>query len=124
MVPLGRDVRERLLAHPSLYGSLTWVQVQRFLDFSRRILPEIQSSSTKLPLVLPQHVAGFLAVVLGLEKSRVQLCWTAFSDMIPMLNTTYTEQTSTDDLFRIHGHEFHIGTCSNQKFNAHVLHIN
>jgi len=85
------------------------VQVQKFLDFSQRILPEIQqSSSTKLPLVLPLHVAGFLAVVLGLDKPRVQLCWTAFSDMIPILNTT--EQTSTDDLFRIHGHEFHIGT--------------
>jgi hypothetical protein len=111
MAPLGRDVLERLLAHPSLYESLTWVQVQRFLDFSRRILPEIQQSSSTLPLVLPQHAAGFLAVVLGVEKSRVQLCWTAFSDMIPTLDTA--EQTSADDLFRVHGHDFHIGECSN-----------
>jgi hypothetical protein len=109
MPPLGVHVLGRLVSHPSLRDTLTWPQVQRFLDFSQRILPEIKGSSNseKLPLQLPSHVCGFLSVVLELEQSLVQLCWTAFGDMlvVPEDDTAL----SCDDIFRVHGHEFQIG---------------
>jgi hypothetical protein len=108
MAPLGRQVLERLLTHPSLRDTLTWPQVQRFLDFAHRILPEIQGSFKALPLALPPHVCGFLGVVSGLEESLIQLCWTAFSDMILLLEGEVSAM-SDDDLFRVHGHEFAIG---------------
>jgi hypothetical protein len=109
MPPLGTHVLERLLAHPSLRDTLTWPQVQRFLDFSHRILPEIKgpSNSAVLPLQLPPHVCGFLSVVLELEQSLVQLCWTAFGDMVVVLDDDAA--LSRDDIFRVHGHEFQIG---------------
>ncbi|KIM76724.1 hypothetical protein PILCRDRAFT_77520 [Piloderma croceum F 1598] len=109
MAPLGRQVLECLLAHPSLRDTLTWPQVQRFLDFARRILPEIRGSFEALPLALPPHVCGFLGVMLSLEESLIQLCWTAFSDMILLLEGEVSAM-SDDDLFRVHGHEFAIGT--------------
>lgn len=90
---------ERLVSHPSLRDTLTWPQVQRFLDFSQRILPEIQGSSNseKLPLQLLSHACGFLSVVLELEQSLVQLCWTAFADMLVVLEDDTA--LSCDDIF-------------------------
>lgn len=95
--------------HPSLQETLTWPQIKRFLDFAVRILPEIQGESSSLPLLLPPHVRGFLAQVLGLEQPLTQLCWTAFNDLIPMLQEDSVKELSSDDLFRVHGHDFTIG---------------
>lgn len=66
---LGRHVLECLLAHQSLYNTLTFSQVQRFLEFSSRILSEIQGEATELLLVLLPHVCGFLAQVMGMQHS-------------------------------------------------------
>ena len=109
MAPLGRQVLEHLLTHPSLKDALTWPQVKRFLDFGLQILPEIQGESSSLLLLLPPHVFSFLAQVLDLEQSLTQLCWTTFCDLIPMLQEDCTEESSRDDLFQVHGHDFAIG---------------
>ena len=85
MGPLAAQVLECLMTHARLHETLTWPQVQRFLDFTHRILPEIRGSSESLPLILPPHTCGFLAMVVSLDQSLIQLCWTAFSDLIPLL---------------------------------------
>jgi hypothetical protein len=99
MPPLGIHVLERLILHPPLHDTLTWPQVQRFLDFSQRILPEIKGSSNleKLPLHLPSHVCGFLSAALELKQSLVQLCWAAFGDMLVDLENDTV--LSRDDIF-------------------------
>lgn len=106
--PLSRDVLERLLAHPSLQDSLTWTQVQRFIRFTGKLWHEILGTSSTPPPLLPQNICGFLSSVLDLEGARVQLCWTAFGDMILSLIDD-PRHIPDDDLFRIHGHEFHLG---------------
>lgn len=107
--PLGRDVLERLLTHPSLRDNLTWTHVQRFLRFSQRIWPEILGTSTSPPLLLPGNIQSFLGSVLDLEQNLVQLCWTAFNDLVPSLDDGLGKSTHDDDMFRIHGHEFLVG---------------
>ena len=106
--PLGSVVLERLLAHPSLRDTLTWTQVLRFIRFSHRLWPEISGFSTSLPQLLPPEICGFLSSVLGLENNLVQLCWTAFGDMISLLEPG-PNHVQDDDMFRVHGHEHGIG---------------
>jgi hypothetical protein len=106
--PLGRDVLERLLAHPSLRDTLTWTQVQRFIRLSRRLWPEILGTSASPPQLLPQNICGFLSSVLSLEFDLVQLSWTAFCDMVPSLELG-PNHIQDDDMFRVHGHEFGVG---------------
>lgn len=106
--PLARDVLTRLMAHPSLCDTLSWTQIQLFIRISYRIWPEIVGSSTASPLLLPLNICEFLSSVLNLEFDLVQLCWTAFGDMVPNLDDGVAH-TKDDDLFRIHGHEYQIG---------------
>jgi hypothetical protein len=50
-----------------------------------------------IPPQLPAHVCGFLSVVLELEQSLVQLCWTAFGDVVVVLEDDAA--LSCDDIF-------------------------
>ena len=108
--PLGKDVLGRLLAHPSLRDTLTWTQVQRFIQFSRRLWPEILGPSASAPQILPLEICGFLSSVLGLDHNLVQLCWTAFGDMVSSLDPG-PNHSQDDDMFRVHGNEHGVGAC-------------
>jgi hypothetical protein len=108
MTLLGRDVLACLSRHPALLEHLTWQQINRFLNFARKIWPEIIGSSKSLPLNLPQHAAGFLSSVLGLELSLIELCWIAFRELVSKIEETQ-DSVVEDDLFRIHGRQHQIG---------------
>jgi hypothetical protein len=107
---LAREVLECLAANPLLYESLTWQQIHRFLNLSRKIWPEIIGTSNLPPNNLPLHASRFLASVLGLDEATVQLCWTTFRELILRFEEAGAA-INEDDSFRIHGHENMIGRC-------------
>jgi hypothetical protein len=108
---LGREVLECLAENPSLYESLTWQQIHRFLNLSRKIWPEIIGASNLPPNSLPRHASGFLGSVLSLDTATIQLCWTTFRELILRSEEAGTT-VNDDDLFRIHGRENTIGRCN------------
>jgi hypothetical protein len=104
---LAVEILTRLLAHPLLAQSLQFTQIQRFLEFTRRLWPEIVSKTGGVPTVLPPHVAAFLSSVLSLSPELITLSWLAFGDMAA---TFYHDPTpvSLDDAFRLHSNDHHI----------------
>ncbi|KAJ6561919.1 hypothetical protein B0H19DRAFT_1143016 [Mycena capillaripes] len=108
MPVLATDILTRLLAHPTLAQTLQFTQVQRFLEFTRRIWPEIVSKTGAVPTVLPPHTAAFLSSVLSLSPELITLSWLAFGDMAA---TFYNDPiaVSLDDAFRLHSNDHHIG---------------
>jgi hypothetical protein len=104
MALLVKEVLDCLNAYPALREMLTWQQIHRFLNFCRRIWPEIMvlENARQPPLTLPQHVSRFLASVLHLDEASVQLCWTAFRDVVLRLEDSGSTVLE-DDLFRVHG---------------------
>lgn len=107
--PLAREILQRLLAHPSLQ-SLTWTQVQRFISMTRKIWALVTvnqtGSDSTLPSILPSPACSFLAAVMGTDYENIQLCWLAFGDLVARIPP---DETSEDDLFRIHGREHGAG---------------
>ncbi|KAJ7266509.1 hypothetical protein C8J57DRAFT_1617471 [Mycena rebaudengoi] len=111
MALLAVPILEHLLAHPRLAETLQFTQVQRFLEFTKRIWAEIVAKDQIVPTILPPHIRDFLVSVLILEPSLVELCWLAFSD----LATTFQQDlspASLDDGFRMHANEHCIGAES------------
>ncbi|KAJ7273897.1 hypothetical protein C8J57DRAFT_1224805 [Mycena rebaudengoi] len=84
-------------------------QLQRFIEITRRIWLEIVPPGTSRPISLPVHVAGFLSSVLKLPSEIVQLSWHAFADLAEALFLD-PGQPSLDDNFRLHAHDYKIGT--------------
>ena len=108
--PLVKDVLGQLLAHPSLCNTLTWTQVWHFIQFCHRLWPEILGPSAYTPQILPLEICGFLSSVLGLDHNLVQLCWTAFSDMVLSLDPG-PNHSQDDDMFHMHRNEHGVGAC-------------
>ncbi|KAK7043541.1 hypothetical protein R3P38DRAFT_3178368 [Favolaschia claudopus] len=104
---LAVDILKRLLAHESLAQSLQFAQVQRFLDFTRRVWPEILDRGAA-PLALPLHIVAFLSAVLGLSPELVKLSWVAFKDIAEAYQKEPIE-LDLDDAFRLHGNDHHVG---------------
>ncbi|KAK6984199.1 hypothetical protein R3P38DRAFT_2576236 [Favolaschia claudopus] len=104
---LAVDILKRLLAHESLAQSLQFAQVQRFLDFTRRVWPEILDRGA-VPLALPLHIVAFLSAVLGLSPELVKLSWVAFKDIAEAYQKEPIE-LDLDDAFRLHGNDHHVG---------------
>lgn len=101
------EVLRRLQTHPSL-GDLQYNQVQRFLELVRCLWPEIVPPQCSRPVILPVAISEFLASVLSLDGSLVQLCWHAFGDLGESFYCNL-DQPSIDDSFRIHGQEYQLG---------------
>ncbi|KAJ7076951.1 hypothetical protein C8R43DRAFT_966144 [Mycena crocata] len=109
MAFLAVDILTRLLAHPSLATTLQFQQVQRFLEFTRRIWPEIVGKSGVLP-ALPAHPAAFLSAVLQLPPEIIALSWVAFSDIADSFQQDPGPvPPSIDDSFRLHADNHQIG---------------
>jgi hypothetical protein len=112
MPVLAFDILTRLVAHPSLAESLQFTQVQRFLEFTRRIWPEIVGKNGVAPDILPSHTAIFLSSVLGLSPELVALSWVTFSDMAAVFHTDPIP-LQLDDAFRLHGNDNKISMSRN-----------
>ncbi|KAJ6452367.1 hypothetical protein DFH09DRAFT_1509552 [Mycena vulgaris] len=108
MAVLAVQILQRLLQHQELAATLQFTQVQRFLDFTKRLWPEILSKDGSIPIKLPPHISAFLSSVLGLQPSIVELSWVAFSDIAATFQQDPASQ-SMDDGFRLHGHEAKLG---------------
>ncbi|KAJ7040489.1 hypothetical protein C8F04DRAFT_1253792 [Mycena alexandri] len=67
---LSAQILERLLAHPSLAGNLTFYKVQRFFELTTRLWLEIVPPSTARPDFLPDNIANLLSIVLQLEPVK------------------------------------------------------
>ncbi|KAJ7886648.1 hypothetical protein B0H13DRAFT_1889165 [Mycena leptocephala] len=102
------QILERLLSHDSLKNNLQFVHIQRFFELVRRIWLEITPPQQSRPLMLPSHIADFLASVLNLDTALIQLTWNAFADLIEM-SYHDSSQPSVDDVFRIHALPYKIG---------------
>ncbi|KAJ6498215.1 hypothetical protein DFH09DRAFT_1336765 [Mycena vulgaris] len=116
---LAIQVLERLLSHDSLKQHLQFVHIQRFLELTSRIWPEIVPPGQPQPLSLPPKVAGFLASVLNLDTSVIQLTWHAFSDLAEE-NHIDPSHTSLDDTFRIHARPYQIECHTRYYHNYYV----
>ncbi|KAJ7612384.1 hypothetical protein DFH06DRAFT_1345128 [Mycena polygramma] len=98
----------RLLQHDSLRDNLQFFHVQRFFEFTHRIWAEIVPPNEARPVTLPPLVAGFIASVLDLDCSVVQLTWHAFADLAEASHLA-VQPVSLDDAFRIHARPYKIG---------------
>jgi hypothetical protein len=101
-------VIQRLLAHESLSGSLQFVQIQRFFELTHRLWSEIVRPGQPMPTSLPPLVSDFLAAALELDSGRIQLIWSAFSDLAEAAHNT-SAQPHLDDIFRLHSHTHSTG---------------
>ncbi|KAJ7623919.1 hypothetical protein DFH06DRAFT_1340239 [Mycena polygramma] len=108
MPVLAVDILSRLVAHKRLAETLQFTEVQRFLEFTHRIWPEIVDKAGRIPVLLPLHAAAFLSSVLSLPPDIIALSWLAFSDMAATLQNDPIP-ASLDDAFRIHGNDHRIG---------------
>ncbi|KAF8579378.1 hypothetical protein K439DRAFT_1620562 [Ramaria rubella] len=132
MATLANEFLQRLTDHPSLRDTITFEFLQRFIHLTHKLCPEIISLHVNpVPdtIQLPLHVERFLSSVTAVDISVVKLCWIAFGDLI--LKDRDTLIISSDgDIFREHGHEYHIGaehlrppsrTCSKVQCQGHHL---
>jgi hypothetical protein len=103
---MGVEVLQRLNSHPSLQ-ILEFQQVHRFLDLVKRLWAEIVPLQCSRPPIIPSGIAEFLAAVLDLDSTVVQLCWIAFGDLAESFSGQ--ESVSVDDDFRVHGKEYKLG---------------
>ncbi|KAJ6595275.1 hypothetical protein B0H10DRAFT_1960552 [Mycena sp. CBHHK59/15] len=108
MPVLAVDILARLVAHSSLGKTLQFTQVQRFLEFTRRMWPEIVGKTGGMPVVLPPHPAAFLLSVLSLPPDIIALSWLVFSDIAATFHQDPIPP-SLDDGFRLHGDDHRIG---------------
>lgn len=105
---LAVQILQRLLAHDSLKQHLHFVHIQRFFELTHRMWPEIARLGQARPLSLPPQVSDFLASVLSLDSSLIQLTWHAFGDLAEASHLEMP-QLSLDDVFRVHSHPYNIG---------------
>ncbi|KAJ7858746.1 hypothetical protein B0H13DRAFT_2571333, partial [Mycena leptocephala] len=61
-----------------------------------------------MPTSLPPLVSDFLAAALELDSGRIQLIWSAFSDLAEAAHNT-SAQPHLDDIFRLHSHTHSTG---------------
>ncbi|KAJ6456578.1 hypothetical protein DFH09DRAFT_1297458, partial [Mycena vulgaris] len=101
MAVLAADILTRLLAHPPLAKTLQFQQIQRFLEFTRHIWPEIVGKSGVCPVSLPPHPAAFLSSMLELPLHIISLSWLAFSDFAAIFQQDPVAP-SLEDGFRLH----------------------
>lgn len=73
MTFLAVQILQRLLAHDFLSSTLRFTHVQRFLELTRRMWPEIVGQKQIVPDVLPVAPAGFLSAALVLPPKSL-LC--------------------------------------------------
>jgi hypothetical protein len=118
---LAVDILVRLVAHPSLTKTLQFTQVQRFLEFTRRIWPEIVGKKGVVPDILPSHTAAFLSAVLGLSMEQTALSWIAFSDMSAVFQTDPIP-LQLDDAFRLHDNDNRIGISDTSFATLYFIH--
>ncbi|KAF7364569.1 hypothetical protein MVEN_00325900 [Mycena venus] len=107
MPALAIDILNRLVAHPKLAQTLQLQQIQRLLEFTRRIWPEIVGQTGVVPVVLPPQVVAFLSPVLRLPHDIIALSWLAFSDIAAAFQQDPIEP-SLDDEFRLHANDHQI----------------
>lgn len=108
MPVLAVDVLSRLIAHPTLAKTLQFQQVQRLLEFTRRIWPEIVGNTGVVPVLLPPHATAFLSSVLRLPHDIIALSWLAFSDVAASLQQDPVEPSLNDE-FCLHTNDHRIG---------------
>ena len=110
MPMLASDILWRLEANPPLASVLEFSHVQRFLDVTVRIWPDIVGRGG-VPVALPRAPTAFLSAMLQLPPDIITLAWAAFGDAAAELHASQTEApaASINDEFRLHGWDHGIG---------------
>jgi hypothetical protein len=105
---LATDILMRLEANPPLAHVLELTHVQRFLELTVRMWPDIVDENGAPPVVLPSQPAAFLSAVLELPPDIITLSWLAFADAAAALEKE-PPVGSVDDAFRLHGRDHGMG---------------
>lgn len=85
---LFKQITDALAEYPQLYGSVPFLQIDRFVRFSRRLKFEIQLNQTlgadldSPPLRLPRYVHNFLRDALVITDEETMQCWAALRNIV------------------------------------------
>ncbi|KAJ7610762.1 hypothetical protein B0H17DRAFT_1153591 [Mycena rosella] len=105
---LAVQILERLLAHASLKDNIQFGHIPALHRPDHKTWLEIVPPEKPRPVFTPAHFVDFLASVLALDPTVIQLIWHGFSDLA---EASYLDpkKLSVDDNFKQHGHANELG---------------